>query len=32
MLEFAKAGFLWIVIGLFVAVACAYMSIKRSNK
>jgi len=32
MLEFAKAAFPWIAIGLFVAVACAYLSMKKKDR
>ncbi len=32
MHEFLMAAFPWIVIGLFVAVACAWMSSKKKDK
>jgi len=32
MYEFLKAAFPWIIIALFVAVACAYMGGKKKEK
>lgn len=31
MYEFFQSAFPWILLGLFVAVSCAFLSIKRNN-